>query len=79
MPLDSNEELAPPAFRREHLHLKDSPILSANESVAVEQLLASTSSKSLDNNNHSRAGRNAAVEFVDNRVETDLSAGKRVF
>ena len=78
MPLDSNEELAPPAFRRGHLHLKDSPILSANESVAVEQLLASTSSKSLDNN-HSRAGRNAAVEFVGNRMETDLNAGKRVF
>ncbi|CAK5104371.1 unnamed protein product [Meloidogyne enterolobii] len=79
VPIDSHEES--PIFRRGHLHsksslsLKDSPILTSNnnESVIDEQLLGDTFQPSL--NNHSRAGRNAALEFLNNRMETDLSAG----
>ncbi|CAK5121715.1 unnamed protein product [Meloidogyne enterolobii] len=77
VPIDSHEES--PIFRRGHLHsksslsLKDSPILTINnESVIEEQLLGDTFQPSL--NNHSRAGRNAALEFLNNRMETDLSA-----
>uniref|UniRef100_A0A1I8BPZ3 ZP domain-containing protein n=1 Tax=Meloidogyne hapla TaxID=6305 RepID=A0A1I8BPZ3_MELHA len=63
------------ADSKSSLSLKDSPILTVNSndngSSIAEQLL----SASMSSNNHSRAGRNAAIEFVNNRMETDLSAG----